>query len=37
MSLDIYTQAVLIFVGKATIYLKAMGKPLPPAVQNWIW
>jgi len=37
MSLDIYVQAALIFLGKASIYLKAMSKPLPPAFQNWIW
>jgi hypothetical protein len=37
MSLDVYIQAILIFLGKGTVYLKAMGKPLPPAVQEWIW
>jgi hypothetical protein len=37
MSLDVYVQALLIFFGKATIYFRAMGKPLPPAVQEWIW
>ena len=37
MSLDVYIQAILIFLGKAVIYLKAMKKPLPPAVRNWIW
>ncbi len=37
MSLEVYIQALLIFLGKAVIYLKAMSKPLPPAVQEWIW
>lgn len=37
MSLDVYIQAQLIFLGKATIYLKAMSKPLPPSVAEWIW
>ena len=30
MSLEVYIQAILIFLGKAVVYLKAMGKPLPP-------
>jgi len=34
--LDCYLQAVLIFLGKATIYLRAMNKPLPPQVQEYI-
>jgi hypothetical protein len=34
--LDVYLQAVLIFLGKATIYLKAMAKPLPPFFQEYI-
>ena len=34
MSLDVYVQAVLIFLGKAVVYLKAMDKPLPPSVQG---
>lgn len=34
--LDAYLQAVLIFLGKATIYLKAMNKPLPPFFQEYI-
>ncbi len=36
MQLEIYLQAVLIFSGKATIYFRAMGKPLPPSVLEWI-
>jgi hypothetical protein len=36
MQLDIYLQAGLIFLGKATIYLKAMNKPLLPSVQEYI-
>lgn len=34
--LDVYLQAVLIFLGKATIYLRAMNKPLPPFFQEYI-
>ncbi len=33
---DVYLQAVLIFLGKATIYLRAMNKPLPPFFQEYI-
>jgi uncharacterized damage-inducible protein DinB len=34
--LDVYLQAVLIFLGKATIHLKAMNKPLPQSFQEYI-
>ena len=34
--LDVYREALLIFYGKASIYLKAIGKPLPPQWQEWI-
>ena len=34
--LDVYLQAVLIFLGKATIYLKAMNKQLPPFFEEYI-
>ena len=34
--LDVYLQAVLIFLGKATIYLKAMNKALPQEFQEYI-
>lgn len=34
--LDVYLQAVLIFLGKATIYLKALNKPLPQFFQQYI-
>lgn len=37
LQLDVYLQALLIFFGKATIFLKAMNKPLPKSVQEWIW
>lgn len=37
MSLDVYTQAILIFLGKAVVYFKAMSKPLPESVKDWIW
>lgn len=36
MQLDVYLQALLIFFGKAVIYLRAMNKPLPPSIQEWI-
>lgn len=34
--LDVYVQAVLIFLGKATIYLKAINKLLPESFQEYI-
>lgn len=34
--LDAYLQAVLIFLGKATIYLRVMNKPLPQSFQDYI-
>ena len=34
--LEVYLQAVLIFLGKATIYLKAMNKALPQYLQEYI-
>jgi hypothetical protein len=37
MSLDVYVQALLIFFGKVTIYFRAMNKPLPKSVADWIW
>jgi len=36
VQLDVYTQALLIFFGKAIIYFKAMNKPLPPSIQEYI-
>ena len=36
LQLDAYLQALLIFFGKATIYLKAMNKALPQQVQEYI-
>ncbi|MFI5273642.1 MAG: DinB family protein [Ktedonobacterales bacterium] len=36
MQLDIYLQALLIFIGKVTIYLRAMNRPLPQNVQEFI-
>ncbi|HKV58027.1 MAG TPA: DinB family protein [Ktedonobacteraceae bacterium] len=36
MQLDIYLQALLIFLGKATVFLKAMNKPLPENFQEYI-
>lgn len=34
--MDIYLQALLIFFGKASIYMKAMNKPLTDSVRDWI-
>jgi len=34
--LDTYLQAVLIFLGKATIYLRVMNKRLPPFFEEYI-
>ena len=36
LQLDLYLQALLIFFGKATIYLKAMNKELPKQIQEYI-
>ncbi len=36
MQIDVYLQALLIFIGKATIFLRAMNKPLPDNVREWI-
>ena len=34
--LEIYREALLIFYGKVSVYLKAMGKELPQKWQEWI-
>jgi uncharacterized damage-inducible protein DinB len=36
LQLDVYLQVLLIFFGKATIYLKAMNKALPQQIQEYI-
>ncbi|MDQ2715079.1 MAG: hypothetical protein M3Z08_09245 [Chloroflexota bacterium] len=36
MQLDVYLQALLIFFGKATVYLKTMNKVLPTVFQEYI-
>lgn len=36
IQLDIYKEALLIFYGKASIYLRALGKPLPERWPSWI-
>jgi uncharacterized damage-inducible protein DinB len=36
VQMDIYLQALLIFAGKAVIYLKAMNRPLNQQWQDWI-
>jgi hypothetical protein len=37
MQLDVYLQAMLISFGKVSVFIKAMGKPLPDSVKDWIW
>lgn len=34
--LDVYIQALLIFFGKVTVYLRIMDKPLTEKLQTWI-
>jgi hypothetical protein len=34
--LDAYLQAILIFFGKLTIYLRIMGKPMPALMREYI-
>jgi hypothetical protein len=36
MQMQVYLQAVLIFFGKATIFLRAMNRPLSQTFQDWI-
>ena len=36
MQLEVYLQALLIFLGKLTIYFRAMNKALPPPVQEYV-
>ena len=36
VQMDIYLQALLIFAGKASIFLRAMNRPLPGGMQDWI-
>ncbi|NWF70204.1 MAG: DinB family protein [Chloroflexi bacterium] len=36
VQMTVYLQALLIFFGKVTIYLKAMNKPLPQQLKDWI-
>ena len=36
IQLEVYKEALLIFYGKGSVYLKAMGKPRPPQWQEWI-
>jgi hypothetical protein len=36
MQLHIYREALLIFYGKASLYLRALGKPLPEQMREWI-
>jgi hypothetical protein len=34
--LEIYTQAVFVFLGKAVVYLNTMGRALPPSIAYYI-
>ncbi len=36
VQLDVYREALLIFYGKVSVYLRAMGKTLPRQWQEWI-
>jgi hypothetical protein len=36
IQLEVYKEALLIFYGKADVYLKAMGKELPEQWRDWI-
>jgi hypothetical protein len=36
VQLDIYREALLIFYGKASMYLRSLDKPLPPRWREWI-
>mgnify|MGYP001251398298 CR=1 FL=1 len=36
MQVNIYLQALLIFLSKLSVFLRAANKPLPPALVDWI-
>jgi hypothetical protein len=36
IQLDIYREALLIFYGKVSVYLRAVGRPLPDQWRDWI-
>jgi hypothetical protein len=36
LQIDVYTQALLIFIAKIVVYFKAMNKELPQQVEEWI-
>lgn len=36
IQLDIYKEALLLFYGKATVYMRAMDKPIPEQWREWI-
>ena len=36
IQLSVYQEALLIFYGKASVYLKALNKPLPQQMAEWI-
>ncbi|MBL8156596.1 MAG: hypothetical protein JNM70_20630 [Anaerolineae bacterium] len=37
LQVDVYLQALLIFFGKVSVFLKAMNRPLPKQMAEWIW
>jgi hypothetical protein len=37
LQLDVYLQAMLIFFGKVSIFLKAMEEPMPEPIKEYIW
>jgi hypothetical protein len=36
IQMDVYLQALLIFFGKVTVYLRVMNKPIPQNIIDWI-
>ena len=36
IQMEVYKEALIIFYGKVSVYLKAVGKPRPPQWQDWI-
>jgi len=36
IQLNVYQEALLIFYGKAIVYLRAIGEPPPQQMQEWL-